>query len=106
MEQMLIDIADYPVSNFGIWHHHAISYKHEGNTLSDIFDLYLDGILLNGLERSITSGSDPDANTGIIGLARDDTSDPNGDDSNMKLDEIVFWERLLACDDIMRLYKG
>ena len=112
MEQMVVGTTDYPSWNsFGVWYHYAISYKYDGSNPSNIFELYLDGTLLTDLDKSTATASGvsiPDPNTGIMVLSKGDTSGTGGDDSNMKLDEIVFWEHLLACDDITctRLHKG
>ncbi len=70
------------------------------------FDLYLDGTLLNGLDKTASSGSVTLSNPGTVVLAKADGSDPNGDDAWMKLDEVVFWEKLLTSDEIMKLYNG
>ena len=91
-ETVVIQMADYPSGNsFGIWYHYAISYSNP----IDVFDVYLDGTLLTGLTRNTSPISTPDVNTGTLVLAKGDYSDPDGDDANMKLDEIVFWERVM-----------
>ncbi len=106
-EKLIVKIADYPSSNsFGVWYHYAMSYKFDGNNPSNVFNLYLDGAVLSGLDKSASSVGNPDANTGSVDIAKNDNTITTGDDAHMKFDELVFWERLLACDDPIRLYKG
>ena len=105
-EMLKMAIADYPSSNsYGVWYHYTISYKYDGNNPSNIFHLYLDGTELNGLAKSVSTQGSPAANTGTVHIARNDFSIATGDDAHMKIDDLVFWERLLACNDVINLYE-
>ena len=106
-EQLVMTASDYPSGNrLGIWYHYIISYKSDGNNPSDIFDLYLDGTVVSILSKSVTSKTLSHANSGVLTLAKAANTDPNGDDTWIRLDEILIWERLLACGDAMLLYQG
>ncbi len=92
--------------SYNMWIHYAVTYKFETNQ-TPLLEVYLDGKVRPDSEKSTSSvPAYSDANTGSLDLSRQHTGTNAGDDANMMLDELIIWQEMLSCEDVIHLYEG
>ncbi len=109
-EWIHITSSDF-MTNFGYntWHHYVITYMYDGSNNGNNMEAFIDGLLRPDSGKITQAGFDEGPNTanydgrlqlGVYLL------DSNAYRGNMKMDDILIWERKISSEDVKRLYEA
>ncbi len=109
-EHIKISPSDF-LADFGYntWHHYVVTYKYDGINNGTNMDAFINGIRRPDTEKSAEAGFYGGDNTedydgrlqlGVYWIGHDTAR------GNMKMDEILIWERKISAEDVMRLYEA
>ncbi len=92
---------------FANWMHYTMTYYFDGSELGNNMDVYVNSISRPASEKDFYfDTTNTDSNSGKLEISKHFLNGHAGDDTNMKLDDVIIWELKLPCHDVIQLYQA